>query len=193
MATIYSEFLLQKFVNEFQETEKVCPDLSLLTNFKEICNVLQNKKFSRQHLIDMKDDLHEINDALVERVGLAEDRRGKGKALSIRSGKELWRFYKIRHRLCAIRDKLQKMEAVEGEVMTSQVLVIKKENLLEKKNSEDHGLDDQMVKIENLLCQNVGNKAIGIVGMCGSGKSAPNLGLLGSVNLTKAKHPHTLK
>ncbi|KAL2486829.1 putative late blight resistance proteinR1A-10 [Abeliophyllum distichum] len=113
MATIYSEFLLQKFVNEFQETEKVCPDLSLLTNFKEICNILQNKKLSRQHLIDMKDDLHEINDALVERIGLAEDRRGKGKALSIRSGKELWHFYKTRHRLCA---KLQKMEAVEGEV-----------------------------------------------------------------------------
>ncbi|KAL2470637.1 NB-ARC domain-containing protein [Abeliophyllum distichum] len=113
MATIYSEFLLQKFVNEFQETEKVCPDLSLLTNFKEICNILQNKKFSRQHLIDMKDDLHEINDALVERIGLAEDRRGKRKALSIHSGKELWHFYKTRHRLCA---KLQKMEAVEGEV-----------------------------------------------------------------------------
>ncbi|KAL2468759.1 Disease resistance RPP13-like protein 4 [Forsythia ovata] len=177
MADIYSEFLLDKFVNEFQEAEKVWPNLPLLNNFKEIFNILQEKKFKPQKLIDLKDDLHEINDALVEHIGLAEDRRGNGKASATRTGKDLWIRYKTRRRLRSIRDKLQKIApadllADEEDTITSEVLVIKKDNLINIDLSEYHGLDDQKVKIENLLCESVGNKAIGIVGMGGSGKSA---------------------
>ncbi|KAL2468990.1 Uncharacterized protein Fot_50566 [Forsythia ovata] len=158
MAAIYSEFLLDKFVNEFQEAEK-------------------EKKFKPQKLTDLKDDLHEINDALVEHIGLAEDRRGNGKASATRTGKDLWIRYKTRRRLRSIRDKLQKIApadllADEEDTITSEVLVIKKDNLINIDLSEYHGLDDQKVKIENLLCESVGNKAIGIVGMGGTGKSA---------------------
>ncbi|KAL2468666.1 putative late blight resistance protein-like protein R1A-10 [Forsythia ovata] len=115
------------------------PWTSFVTNFME-------KKFKPQKLIDLKDDLHEINDALVEHIGLAEDRHGNGKASATRT--------------------------VEEDAIISKVLVIKKDNLINIYLSEYHGLDDQKVKIENLLCESVGDKAIGIVGMGGSGKSA---------------------
>ncbi|KAL2500300.1 putative late blight resistance protein-like protein R1A-10 [Forsythia ovata] len=151
MDTIYSEFLLHKFVNDFQEEEKVRPDLPLKTNFKEICNILQKKKFIPQDLIEMKEWLYEINDALAECNRIAEDRLGKRRLAPTRTGKDLWYLYKTGQRLSRIRDKLHNMdEAVEEEAIISQVLDI---------------------KLENLLSQTKGNCAIGIVGMSGSGKS----------------------
>ncbi|KAL2471942.1 Uncharacterized protein Adt_40078 [Abeliophyllum distichum] len=145
MAAIYSEFLLDKFVNEFQEAEKV--------------------RISAQNAL------------IIEHIGLAEVRRGNGKTSATRTGTDLWIRYKTWRRLCSIRDNLQKIApadllADEEDTITSEVLVIKKDNLIYIDLSEYHGLDDQNVKIENLLCESVGNKAIGIVGMGGSGKSA---------------------
>ncbi|KAL2500588.1 putative late blight resistance protein-like protein R1A-10 [Forsythia ovata] len=189
MATIYSEFLLHKFVNDFQEEEKVRADLPLKTNFKEICNILQKKKFIPQDLIEMKEWLYEINDALAECNRIAEDRLAKQRLVPTRTGKDLWYLYKTGQRLSRIRDKLHNMDdAVEEEAKTSQVLVIHTENMIYPStvfiicpkggdvvyasDSPPHRVFNQQdIKLENLLSETKGNCAIGIVGMSGSGKS----------------------
>ncbi|KAL2468753.1 Uncharacterized protein Fot_50329 [Forsythia ovata] len=99
------------------------------------------KEFSTQMQIEMKDDLHEINDALAEYIRMAKYRRGKGKipnwqqhfsAVSHQRGP--WLSIKTWHRLCTIREKLQKMEAnstaEEEDATTSQVLVIDREAMI---------------------------------------------------------------
>ncbi|KAL2500573.1 putative disease resistance protein RGA1 [Forsythia ovata] len=173
MATIYSEFLLHKFVNDFQEEEKVRVDLPLKTNFKEICNILQKKKFIPQDLIEMKEWLYAINDALAECNRIAEDRLAKRRLAPTRTGKDLWYLYKTGQRLSRIRDKLHNMdEAVEEEAITSQVLLIHNENMMDYR-----AYNPQNNKFNNLLSQTKGNCAIGILGMSGSGKSNLALGI----------------
>ncbi|KAL2500589.1 putative disease resistance protein RGA1 [Forsythia ovata] len=173
MATIYSEFLLHKFVNDFQEEEKVRVDLPLKTNFKEICNILQKKKFIPQDLIEMKEWLYAINDALAECNRIAEDRLAKRRLAPTRTGKDLWYLYKTGQRLSRIRDKLHNMdEAVEEEAITSQVLLIHNENMMDYR-----AYNRQNNKLNNLLSQTKGNCAIGILGMSGSGKSDLALGI----------------
>ncbi|KAL2479521.1 Disease resistance RPP13-like protein 4 [Abeliophyllum distichum] len=173
MATIYSEFLLHKFVKDFQEEEKVRPDLPLKTNFKEICKILQKKKFIPQDLIAMKEWLYEINDALAECNRMEEDRMAKRRLAPTRTGKDLWYLYKTGQKMSRIRDKLHNMdEAVEEGAKTSQVLVIHRKNMIYDSDSPPHRVFNQQdIKLEILLRPTKGNCAIGIVGMSGSGKS----------------------
>ncbi|KAL2469003.1 Uncharacterized protein Fot_50579 [Forsythia ovata] len=87
--------------------------------------------------------------------------------------KDIWLFIKIWHRLCTIREKLQKMEAnsiaAAEDAITSRVLMIDREAIICIDLYNYRRLDDQKVKIDNFLSN---NRAIGMVGMGGTGKSA---------------------
>ncbi|KAL2471940.1 Diacylglycerol kinase (ATP) [Abeliophyllum distichum] len=132
-------------------------------------------------LMERRDCLYDLIDALNQCINMANERGRRRKALIGRkilslSGlvKYPWLFIRTRSKLKEIRKKLWKMIdlRIDEHEITSEVLVIKREALRWINFSEYHGLDEQTEKIENLMCETEGNIAIGIVGMSGSGKSA---------------------
>ncbi|KAL2490317.1 NB-ARC domain-containing protein [Abeliophyllum distichum] len=181
MVDAHSEHLINKFLNNFGEAEEEYPDLPLLVDLQEIANSLDVKKLNPEMLMERRDCLYDLIDALNQCINMANERGRRRKALigsKILSLPGLvkypWLLIKTRSKLKEIRKKLWKMRdlRIDEHEITSQVLVIERKALNWIYLSEYHGLDEQTEKIENRICETEGNIAIGIVGMSGSGKSA---------------------
>ncbi|KAL2468999.1 putative disease resistance protein [Forsythia ovata] len=181
MVDAHSEHLINKFLNNFQEAEEEYPDLPLHFALQKIANSLDVKKLNADMLMERRDCLYDLIDALNQCINMANERDRRRKALigsKILSLPGLvkypWLFIKTRSKLREIRKKLSKMRdlRIDEQEITSQVLVIKREALRWINLYKYHGLDEQTEKIENRICETEGNIAIGIVGMGGSGKSA---------------------
>ncbi|KAL2468747.1 putative late blight resistance protein-like protein R1A-10 [Forsythia ovata] len=181
MVDEHSEHLINKFLNNFREAEEEYPDLPLLVDLQEIANSLDVKKLNPEMLMERRDCLYDLIDALNQCINMANERGRRRKALIGRKILSLpglvkypWQVIRTQIKLKEIRKKLCEMRVlrIDEHEITSQVLMIKREALRWINLSEYHGLDEQKEKIENRICETEGNIAIGIVGMSGSGKSA---------------------
>ncbi|XP_059623488.1 putative disease resistance protein RGA1 isoform X2 [Cornus florida] len=170
-------------------------ELPLRIHFMEVIKVLLRKTIVPSTPIVMKNWLLDLKYLLAECIISAEKERErkllnkKNQYFIIHTMKKIWFLHKIRTKLLQIKSKLQNLRnngsAAEGSSLSDTTRIYIPEYLPHPNSSEIHGFNDHLHKIETLLLETPDDvdaiktipdvdaiKAIGIVGMCGVGKTA---------------------
>ncbi|KAK9268702.1 hypothetical protein L1049_000463 [Liquidambar formosana] len=178
MSEIVPIFLKNKFLNDFQRAERELTQKlpHHHSQFQKIKNVLENNIIVPSMPTDAKALLHDLNDTLADCVTFVEQRKShKTKPFSLADNSFRRKIQKQLHQINA---KLQEIEdggnanAAQGESSSSRSSLEIDTSLRSVLYAEYkiHGFDQQLKKIVELLRH--GRKAIGIVGIGGSGKTA---------------------
>ncbi|XP_059653308.1 putative disease resistance protein RGA1 isoform X2 [Cornus florida] len=185
MAADHLQFLKDRFITDFQEAvDEFGGDLPLRLHLQEILEVLQDKTIDDSTPIIIKNWLYDLRYLLANCVLSAEKERKfktqeKKSHVNPRALKKYWFLHKTGKKLIRIRKKLQqtKNDAIrEASLQPDSITVHLPENIPPLHPFETHGLVSQLHKMEAILLDRTpddheGVKAIGIVGMCGVGKT----------------------
>ncbi|XP_059651335.1 putative disease resistance protein RGA1 [Cornus florida] len=190
MAADHLQFLKEKFITDFQDAmEQFGVELPLRRHFQEILEVLQEKIIDSATPIKMKNSLYDLRYFLAECLLSAEKERdlknqNTKSNFHVHTVKKLWFLYKTGKKLHKIKKELQQMsnesdaEAENSLLLLDSISVGSVADLPPLSASKIYGLDRYLQKVESLLLKTPddpilnGIKAVGIVGMCGVGKSA---------------------
>ncbi|XP_059653310.1 disease resistance RPP13-like protein 4 [Cornus florida] len=184
MAADHLQFLKDRFIADFKEAvDEFGGDLPLRLHFQDILKVLEEKWFDSSTPIVVKNSLYDLRHLLAKCLLSAEKERElktreKKSHVNARALKKYWFLRKTGKRLIRITQKLQQTSndvICEASFLPDPITVHLLENIRPLDPSETNGFLGQLHKMEALLDvtpdDHDGIKAIGIVGMCGVGKT----------------------